>query len=238
MSLNGKNVIVIGGTSGIGLAVAARAAADGAVVTVASSSQDRIDAALKELPDTARGARLDVTDEAAIAEFFGTQGEFDHLVYTAGEALLLAPIDAISAAQADAFFGIRYRGAFLAAKYAAAHVRSGGSITFTSGTVATRPGPGTALPASVTAAVEGLTRALAVELAPVRVNAVRPGPVRTTLWDGTVPDPQAVYDDFSGRIPVGRIADPDEIAAAYAYLIGNHFTTGTVLTVDGGTVLA
>jgi hypothetical protein len=75
------------------------------------------------------------------------------------------------------------------------------------------------------------------ELAPLRANAVRPGPVRTPLWDGTVPDPQAVFDDFSTRIPAAHIGDPAEVAAAYTYLMTNQFTTGSVLTVDGGSVL-
>jgi len=237
MSLQGSRVIVIGGTSGIGFAVAAGAAAAGASVVVASSNQDRVDTAAKRLPGSSRGVRLDVTSEAAVAGFFAAEGAFEHLVYTAGEALLLKPAGAVSPDEARSFFERRYWGAFWAARHAAPLIQAG-SIVFTSGTVAARPAPGTALPASVTGAIESLTRALAVELAPIRVNAVRPGPVRSEMWAATVPDPQVVYDDFSGRIPMRRIAEPDEIAAAYLYLMENPFTTGTVLTADGGTLLA
>jgi NAD(P)-dependent dehydrogenase (short-subunit alcohol dehydrogenase family) len=107
-----------------------------------------------------------------------------------------------------------------------------------SGTVATRPGPGSALASSVTGAAEALTRALALELAPVRVNAVRPGPVRTELWAGTVPDPEALYAEFSGQLPLRRVGEPDEVAAAYVHLMDSGFSTGSVITVDGGQSLA
>ena len=99
MSLNGQHVIVVGGTSGIGFAVAAQAAAEGASVTVASRSQDGVTAAAKLLPGDAFGVQLDVTDEAAVRTFFEAQGRFDHLVYTAGEALLLGPLAALSPEQ-------------------------------------------------------------------------------------------------------------------------------------------
>jgi NAD(P)-dependent dehydrogenase (short-subunit alcohol dehydrogenase family) len=240
MSLRNTQVIVIGGTAGIGRAVAAAAATEGAQVVVVSSSQDRVDAAVKQLPDSARGVRLDVTSEPEVRRFFADEGEFDHLVYTAGEPLLLGPVTNLDPAAARAFFETRYWGAFWAAKHAAGRIRPGGSISFTSGSVATRPGPGTSVAAAVTGAVESLSRALAVEFAParVRVNAVRPGPVRTGMWDGTVPDPQALYDDFSGRILAGRVGEPWEIAMSFIYLMASQFTTGTIVTIDGGAVLA
>jgi NAD(P)-dependent dehydrogenase (short-subunit alcohol dehydrogenase family) len=218
MSLTSKHVIIIG-TSGICLAVAARAAAEDAQVTVASSSQDRVDAALKQLPGGARGARLDATHEAAIQVFLGEHGPFDHLVFTAGEPLLLKPDGDVTPAEARAFFETRYWGVFLSARYAAARLRPGGSITFTSGTVATRPAHGASVPASVAGAIEALTRALAIELSPVRVNAVRPGPVRTDMWASTVPEPQALYEQFAAELPVKRVAEASEIAAAYTYLM-------------------
>ncbi len=168
---------------------------------------------------------------------FEAQGRFDHLVYTAGEALLLGPLAALSPEQARAFFETRYWGALWAAKHAAAHIAAGGSITLTSGTVATRPAAGSSLPASVTGATEALTRALALELAPVRVNAVRPGAVRSGMWTGTVPDPETVYADFASRSPLARVAEPEDIAAAYVFLMTSSNTTGTILTCDGGAAL-
>jgi NAD(P)-dependent dehydrogenase (short-subunit alcohol dehydrogenase family) len=109
----------------------------------------------------------------------------------------------------------------------------------TSGTAAVRPAPGTALAAGAAAAIEGLTRGLAAELAPIRVNAVRPGAIRTPLWD-RVPEPQraALFAALANQTLTKSIGEADEIAAAHLYLMENRFVTGTVLTVDGGATLA
>ncbi|GIG59631.1 short-chain dehydrogenase [Longispora fulva] len=232
-----QRVVVIGGTSGIGFAVARAAATQGSNVVVASSSQDRVDLAVKKLGDPAEGIVLDVADDAELAAFFDRIGEFDHLVYTAGESLLLKPLADLAAEESRVFFERRFWGAVLAAKYATPKLRPGGSITFTSGAFATRPAPGASLGASVTAAVEGLTRALALELAPLRVNAVRLGAIRTELWDA-VPEPEAFLQALGGGLPVRRVGTPEEAAAAYLYLLGNGYATGTVLTLDGGAALA
>ncbi|MET9401235.1 SDR family oxidoreductase [Kitasatospora sp. NPDC002965] len=233
-----RRVVVIGGTSGIGFAVAQAAAAEGSNVVVASSSRDRVDLAVRKLGDPAEGVLLDVADEAALVAFFDRIGEFDHLVYTAGEPLLLKPLADLTAEESRAFFERRFWGAVLAAKYATPKLRSGGSITLTSGAFATRPVPGASLGAGITAAVEGLTRALALELAPLRVNAVRLGAIRTELWDSTVPEPEAFLRAQGSGLPVQRVGSPEEAAAAYLYLLGNGYATGTVLTLDGGAALA
>ncbi|MFJ8437183.1 SDR family oxidoreductase [Kitasatospora sp. NPDC094019] len=233
-----RRVVVIGGTSGIGFAVARAAAAQGSNVVVASSSQDRVDLAVKKLGGPAEGIVLDVADEAALAAFFDRIGEFDHLVYTAGEPLLLKPLADLGGGESRAFFERRFWGALLAAKYATPKLRPGGSITLTSGAFATRPVPGALLGAGITAAVEGVTRALALELAPLRVNAVRVGAVRTELWDSTVPEPEAFLRAQGSRLPVQRVGTPEEAAAAYLYLLDNGYATGTVLTLDGGAALA
>ncbi|MEU9130362.1 SDR family oxidoreductase [Kitasatospora sp. NPDC048540] len=234
-----QRVVVIGGTSGVGFAVAQAAAAQGSNVVVASSNQGRVDLAVKKLGGgRVEGLVLDVADEAALAAFFDRIGEFDHLVYTAGEPLLLKPLADLAAAESRTFFERRFWGALLAAKYATPKLRPGGSITFTSGAFATRPAPGASLGASITAAVEGLTRALALELAPLRVNAVRLGAIRTELWDSSVPDPESFLRAQGSGLPVQRVGSPEEAAAAYLYLLGNGYATGTVLTLDGGAALA
>ncbi|QMU69598.1 SDR family oxidoreductase [Streptacidiphilus sp. P02-A3a] len=233
-----QRVVVIGGTSGVGFAVARAAAIQGLNVAVASSSQDRVDLAVRKIGGSAEGIRLDVADDAALAAFFDRIGEFDHLVYTAGEPLLLKPLADLTAEESRAFFERRFWGALLAAKYATPKLRPGGSITFTSGAFATRPAPGASLGASITAAVEGLTRALALELAPLRVNAVRLGAIRTELWDSTVPEPEAFLEAQGSALPVRRVGSPEEAAAAYLYLLSNGYATGTVLTLDGGAALA
>lgn len=139
--LAGQRVVVLGGTSGIGLAVAEAAAGAGAAVTVASSRKENVDRALGRLPADASGHVLDLTDTARVAELFDRLGEIDHLVYTAGDPLLLAPVADIDLAAARDFFAVRYFGALAAVQAAAPKLREGGSITLTSGTAGPRPMP-------------------------------------------------------------------------------------------------
>jgi NAD(P)-dependent dehydrogenase (short-subunit alcohol dehydrogenase family) len=105
----------------------------------------------------------------------------------------------------------------------------------TSGTIGVRPTPGAALMASGAGAIEALARGLAVELAPVRVNAVRPGPIRTPMHD-TVPEEQreALFTAIARRTLTKGLGEADQIAATHLYLMENGYVTGTVLTVDGG----
>jgi NAD(P)-dependent dehydrogenase (short-subunit alcohol dehydrogenase family) len=237
MILNGKRIVVLGGSSGIGLATAQAALREGASVVIASSRQARVEQALNTLPN-AEGYAVDLTDAAAVQAFFTRIGAFDHLVFTAGESLQLGPLASTDLEIARQFFNLRYWGAFLAAKHASGNIRAGGSIVFTSGIAGQRPRTGWALGASITSAVEGLTRALAVELAPIRVNVVSPGVVRTPLWSAMPgPDREALYREIEQDLLVGHVAEPEEIAEAYLYLMRQTYGTGQVLVVDGGGVL-
>jgi NAD(P)-dependent dehydrogenase (short-subunit alcohol dehydrogenase family) len=238
MDLNGKRVVVLGGTSGIGLAVAEAAARAGATPVVASSNPARVQAALAGLPQGAEGEALDLRDEGAVRDFFAHIGAFDHLVYTAGETLQIGPLAEMSLQGARTFFELRYWGALTAAKYAAPSIRPGGSIVFTSGIAGARPQAGWALGASICSAMEGLTRALAVELAPLRVNLVSPGFVRTPLWsDMSEEQREAMYAAAGARLPVGRVGEADDLAEAYLFLMRQGFATGQTFIVDGGGVL-
>lgn len=234
MSLQGKRVLLIGGTSGIGFATAELAAAKGAQVAVASSSQEKVTSALKRLPDTAEGHVLDVTDEQGIVEFFEQFGEFDHLAYTAGDSLQLGSFEAATPGRAKAFFETRFWGSFTAVFHGAKYLREGGSIVLSSGSAGVRPRKGMTVAAAVTSAAEAMGRALAVELAPIRVNVVRPGPTRTEMWGHSVADPEEIYAQFAQHLPVGRVGEAAEVAAAYVFLMEQTFSTGAVLTVDGG----
>jgi NAD(P)-dependent dehydrogenase (short-subunit alcohol dehydrogenase family) len=239
MTLTDQRVVVIGGSSGMGLATARSAARDGAAVTVVSSRPERVDAAVAELPAGCEGAVLDVRHEDAVAGFFERVGELDHLVFTAGDSFTPRPLTEMSPAEARAVLEVRFWGAVAVIRSSVPHIRPGGSIALTTGTVGRRPVPGAALAAAGAAAAEGLVRGLAAELSPVRVNAVRAGAIHTPLWDG-VPEPQreALFARLAGRTLLGAIGEPEEIALAHLYLMQNRYVTGTVLTVDGGLLLA
>ena len=238
MNMNAKRVLVMGGTSGIGLATAQGAAREGARVVVVSSRAERVEEALGALPASAEGQVADLTSEEAIIALFQSVGAIDHLVFTAGEALQLGNIAAADVDTARRFFDLRYWGAYLAAKYGSRNIRPGGSIVFTSGIASQRPLAGWSLGASICAAMEGLTRALAVELAPIRVNIVSPGVVRTPLWSPmSTAERDALYRQTADRLPLGHVGEPAEIAEAYLYLMRQSYGTGQVLTVDGGSAL-
>jgi NAD(P)-dependent dehydrogenase (short-subunit alcohol dehydrogenase family) len=238
VTLHGKRIVVLGGSSGIGLAAAQAAARDGASVVIVSSRKTHVDKALATLPARAEGQAVDLTDADAMQALFARLGSFDHLIFTAGTTLQLGSLARTDIAAARGAFELRYWGAYLAAKHGSGNIRPGGSIVFTSGTAGRRPRSGWTVVASICAAMEGLMRALAVELAPIRVNIVSPYVVRTPLWaDMADADRQALYRQNAEKLPVGRVGEAEEIAEAYLYLMRQTYGTGQVLIVDGGALL-
>jgi len=236
--LEGKRIVLLGGTSGVGLATAAAAANQGAKVVVVSSRQQKVDSALAALPKGSEGYAADLADEQQIEGLFKKIGEFDHLVFTAGETLQLSELPDVKLDVAKQFFSLRYWGALMAVKYGSPNIRKGGSITLTTGTVGLRPWKGWTVAASITGAVDALTRALAVELAPIRVNAVCPGVVKTDLWSNmTEADREALYANVGSKLLTGRVGEAEDLAEAYLYLVRGNYTTGQVIVVDGGSVL-
>ncbi len=240
MILTDRRILVIGGGSGIGYALAEAVIGAGARVTVASSTAEKIGAAAMKLGNRAEAATLDVTDESAVAAFFAKTQTFDHIAFTAGDwgGPRRGPLADLDLDQAHALFNVRFWGAVAVAKHGAKTLPTGGSLTLTDGMIAHRPQKGSAISTAMTGAVEHLTRALAVEFAPVRVNAVCPGLVRTGIWDRI---PAERRDDELKQMTKGqllpRVGEPDEIAQAYLYLMRGGYTTGQVLYVEGGRAL-
>lgn len=239
MSLKNARVLILGGTSGIGLGVAVAVAERGGEPIVASRKQSSVDSALAQLPEKARGAVVDLTDPdaAALDDFASQIGEIDHLVFTAGDSLVFAKVSDLTPDVVSGFLLTRFVSALNAVRVFAPRITAGGSITMTSGTAAHQPGFGV-LPVSVCAAMNAATTALAVELAPIRVNAVAPGVVRTPLWDAMGDGArQSMYDQQAQSLPLGKIAEVEDVALAYLYCMEQTHGTGIVLTVDGGSLL-
>ena len=238
MELNNKRIVLLGGTSGFGFATAMAAAKEGAQVVIVSGKQENVNKAINALPAGAEGYAVNVADEKAMQDLFSKLGAFDHLVFTAGESLQFTALDKMNIEDAKHFFDTRLWGSLIAAKYAAPYINKGGSVTLTNGIVGLRPLKGWSIAASVCGAIEALTRALAVELAPIRVNAVCAGVVKTNLWNNLPEqDREKMYADIGAVIPVGRAGEADDLAKTYLYLMQQEFGTGQCLVVDGGAVL-
>jgi NAD(P)-dependent dehydrogenase (short-subunit alcohol dehydrogenase family) len=238
IDLQNKRVVVLGGSSGIGLAVAEQAASLGAKVVVASSNAERLQKAIESIGGDAQGQAVDVSDERAVQSFFTKFGAFDHLVFTAGDSLRVQDLASTDLKQARRAFELRYWAALAAVKYGHPHIRKGGSIVLTTGVAGQRPHKGWAVVASVCGTIEALTRALAIELAPIRVNAVSPGVLRTNLWQHMNADQrEQLYESVGKSLPVGRVGEAHDVAQAYLFLMQEGFATGQTVVVDGGTVL-
>ena len=174
-----------------------------------------------------------MTDEASIRTLFEGEPRIDHLFLPAGE-LRPGGGDAL----ASELHGLRaiLESRLLGVAHVVRHARpkmAGGSITLMSGLYSTRPARGGAFAAAAVAAMDGMTRALALDLAPTRVNAVAPGLIDTPLWDAFGPQREAILAR-GASLPVGRIGRPEEVAEAVLFLMSNGFVTGTVLAIDGG----
>jgi len=235
MSLENATVIVVGGTSGIGLEVARAAAAAGARVAAVGRSEDRARAAGRALGSGVTVRTMDMGDEDAVRSLFGAFELIDHVVVTAGRIgfgkILETDVSTVRSA-----FEERFWGAYHIVKHAAPRMPPTGSITLFSGNLAVKPLPGAGLVSAAVSAVEAFGRAMAVELKPIRVNTVRSGAVDTPLFRNR-PDREEVAKRIAASLPIGRIGHPEDLAHAVLFLMTNPYTTGTVLQVDGGALV-
>ncbi len=236
MALTNAIVVILGGSSGIGLATARAAGAEGARVVITGRSPERLQAARAELGDNVKTVALDVVDTVGTRALFNELEHVDHVFITAG-AVLFDPKLATEIESVRPALDTRFWGAFNAAKFAAAKMGAGGSITFMSGAATIRPIRGASVATASCAAVEAFARALAVDLAPIRVNAIQPGLIDTPFLDTLGERRNAFIAEYSKRLPVGRPGRPEEVADAVLFLMKNGFVTGITLTIDGGGVL-
>jgi NAD(P)-dependent dehydrogenase (short-subunit alcohol dehydrogenase family) len=230
--LDGAKVVVIGGASGVGFAVAQAAMEAGAGVVVGSSQAPRIEAAASKLGSGAKGLTVDVRDEASVAAFFDAVGPFDHLVYTAGDwGHFFGPTRDLDIEASKARIEVRFWGAARAAKHATRQIATDGSITLTGGMLAHRPMPGMPLVAASAHTTEGLAMGLARDLAPIRANAVCLGLITSEQVQGMG---EATIKGFTANLPLPRGGTVEEAAEAYLYLMRCTYVTGQILRVDGG----
>lgn len=231
--LTNRRVVVVGGTSGMGLATARAAARRGAEVVAAG----RRPLAERAAVDGVTQAEVDVTDEASIKALFADVGALDHLLVTATAGTPGAFLDQ-DVTTARSFMDGKFFGSWACARYAAPRLRTGGSITFVTGGAVVRPPAQGSMITAAFAALEALTRALAVELGPLRVNTIRPGYTDSEMWSFLPGDQR---DELRRRVaaamPVRRMGTPDDIADAAVFLMANPQITGTVLEVTGGETL-
>jgi len=228
MDLAGSHVVVVGGSSGIGLATAKAAVTAGAAVTLAGRSQQKLRQAQAEL-GSIHAVSADITREADVQRLFDNMDRVDHVFISAGQyaagKVLDAPLESLRFDIDQRFWGPIYVTRQVVPKM---HL---GSITFVSGQYASRPASGAAVTAAAQAAVETLAIGLALELAPIRVNVVAPGLTDTPML-GDSRDEGAEW--AKANLPVGRMGRPEEVAQAAMLLMSNDFMTGEILHVDGG----
>ncbi|MEU5536634.1 SDR family oxidoreductase [Streptomyces sp. NPDC020362] len=237
--LAGQRVVVMGGGSGIGEAAAASFAADGAEVVITGRGQDRLDAAAARIEGKVSTYRLDAADRPAVDTFFDRSGPVDHLVIAVSGSKGGGPFAELDPAELAAGFDGKFWPHVHVLQAALPALRRDGSVTLVTAASARAALPGTAGLAAINGALEAMVPPLAVELAPLRINAVSPGVVDTPWWDA-VPAEQrsALFDGFAAVTPVGRVGRPEEIARAVHLLAVNGFVTGVVLEATGGATLA
>lgn len=226
-----QTVAVFGGSSGIGFATAQVAQALGARIVLVSRTQHRLDRARAVLGDAETRA-LDLRDALAVRAFFDAREPFHHVVVSAAD-LSVGPLRQRSLADERAAMDSKFWGAVNVAH--AARIVAGGSLTLVSGMIGTRPTGAATMLSAINAAIDTLAKALATEMAPVRVNCVSPGRIETPWWDYLPLDQRlALFDKTAAATPLRRIGRPEEVAAQIVHLMQNGFMTGSVVLVDGG----
>jgi NAD(P)-dependent dehydrogenase (short-subunit alcohol dehydrogenase family) len=240
MSFDGQRVVIIGASAGIGEAAAREFAARDAAVTITGRSKERLDEAARRIGYPVDAAELDATDRAALDAFFATTGTVDHLVLAASPGAVGAgPIATLDEAALRQAFDGKVFAHVKAIQAALPRLRPDGSVTIVTAASAHAAFAGTAGLAGANGALEAMVPPLAVELAPLRVNAVSPGIIDTQWWHAMPQDKRRAYfGAVAASTPVRRVGRPEDVAEAIVYLAGAGFVTGTVLECTGGLNLA
>lgn len=230
-----QRILIIRGTSGMGLAAARSLGRLGAEVMIAGRSQAHIDTALTSIEGRAAGYVADFSDAASLAALFERIGRIDHLVLAASSSPAWGPFAGTPASALRTALEGKLIGYWQALQAALPHLRRDGSVVMLGGAASRTAMPGTAGLAAVNGAITQMAQTLAKELAPLRVNVISPGLVDTPAYDGMPAEAKAgMFGAAAAALPVGRTGTSDDVAEAIVYMIGNEFTTGALLDVDGG----
>ncbi|MCG9658010.1 SDR family oxidoreductase [Vibrio mediterranei] len=213
--------VILGGTSGIGEAIAQLVNHEENIVHVAS-----------------RSTGLDISNEKEMHCYFESIGAFDHLIVTAGSAAPAGKVTDVAIDDAKGAFDVKFWGSINAAKQAARFIKPNGTITFTTGMLSRKVVPNTYAKTAMNAALEAVTKILARELAPIRVNAVSPGLTKTTAYKGMDQATRdTMYENAKNNLPVGKVGEAQDVAKAYLFAIENTYMTGAIIDVDGGALI-
>ncbi|GMA07732.1 short chain dehydrogenase [Tetragenococcus halophilus subsp. flandriensis] len=234
MELNGKKIVIVGGSSGIGLASAKKAVDQGAEVIIVSRSSEKLAEAKQEIGKDITSYTADMTKENEMEDLFAEIGTFDHLVVTAGTATYGNFLDT-EVSEARALFDNKFWGQYIAVKYGVPRLSEEGSVTLFSGVVAFKAMVGSAALGAVNASIANLGQTLALELAPIRVNVVSPGIIDTPSRYG-MPEVERkeFYQDMAEQLPLKRVGQADDVADSVIYLMKNSFVTGEIVHNEGG----
>ncbi|MCJ1307942.1 hypothetical protein MMC25_001590 [Agyrium rufum] len=249
--LEGAKVLIIGGSSGIGYSVVEACLEFGATVIISSSNQSKIDSSiaslLKDYPsakDRLSGHACNLGDgatlESNVKTLFETAGKLNHVVFTAGDALSVLKIQDVSMDKLQQAGMVRFNAVVMVGKYAPQYLENSvsSSIVITTGTVSQRPHPNWSVVGAYATALHGLTRGLALDLAPIRVNLISPGAVKTPLWSGMSEEQFAAMEKgFKEKSTTGAIGLPEDVAEAFLFAMKDKNCTGTVINSDSGALL-
>lgn len=235
MSTTRQHILVMGGSSGIGHATAKYLASTGADLWIAGRNKQKLDAAIAEIGHGCTGRAVDATDRGQIDALLTEIGALDHLILTLSGGDGAGPFASLDLEKLRQGFDAKFWPHVMTAQAVLPYLRSTGSITFVTAASAGGHLPGTAGLAAINGALNAIIPVLAVELKPVRVNAVSPGVIDTAWWDKWPADQKAaLFADLAASSPVGRVGRAEDVAGAIGFLVGNGFVTGQVLQCDGG----
>lgn len=249
--LVGQRALLVGGTGGVGISVAQALLEFGATVVLSSSRETKVKdvcaALVNDYPDAKdriMGCACDLASpnvEAKIERLFDQVGHVDHIVYMAGDRVPMTSLDEITLERWQKCTQVRTIAAILVVKIGTRHMKKDrrSSIVLTGGSISEKPiAGGWCMLALIGAGLNGLTRQLALDLAPIRVNAVAPGVIETDVWQGMgEEDKKAFFADHTSKIPTGTVGQPGDLAEAYLYCIRDLNATGVVLHSNSGTFL-